>query len=234
MLNNYLQFEDNENFFQFGTDYLKKNSNCVNKPLYPQASFTEAIKEIKEKNDPNEITFKFDFPVINERQWITPKQEEAACEDECSSWMNEFSYSLGCPFDSSDSSVTKYCSNDSKSNSIGDSDSCKNGDTSFDSTPQMKNLNTEAGLQETDLNKLLDDVILAGPTDPFDNKKRLHFTKKNGKRRMRKSIYQIKILKQEFKKNNYWTKEDMIAVGKKSGLEHSQVYKWYWEQRKRK
>lgn len=50
---------------------------------------------------------------------------------------------------------------------------------------------------------------------------------------MRKSIYQLNVLKQEFKRNNTWTKEDMIAVGKKSGLEHYQVYKWYWENNKK-
>ena len=50
---------------------------------------------------------------------------------------------------------------------------------------------------------------------------------------MRKSVYQVKILKQEYKRNSSWTKEDMLEVGKKSGLTHYQVYKWYWEQQKK-
>jgi hypothetical protein len=50
---------------------------------------------------------------------------------------------------------------------------------------------------------------------------------------MRKSVYQVKILKHEYIKNSSWTKEDMLEVGKLSGLTHYQVYKWYWEQKKK-
>jgi hypothetical protein len=63
-------------------------------------------------------------------------------------------------------------------------------------------------------------------------KETLDITKKNNSKRMRKSVYQVKILKEEYKRNSSWTKEDMLEVGKKSGLTHYQVYKWYWEQKK--
>lgn len=89
-------------------------------------------------------------------------------------------------------------------------------------------------LPTTDLNKFLDDVVFPGPAEPSCvNKTKLNFTKKH-KKRMRKSIYQVKVLKQEYKLNPNWEKEDMIAVGKKAGLEYHQVYKWYWEQSNRR
>lgn len=86
----------------------------------------------------------------------------------------------------------------------------------------------------TDLNKLVDDVICSAPLEPITPiTDALDIMKKNDNKRMRKSVYQVKILKQEFKRNSTWTKEDMLEVGKMSGLTHYQVYKWYWEQQKK-
>lgn len=86
----------------------------------------------------------------------------------------------------------------------------------------------------TDLNKLVDDVLCSAPLEPISPiSDALDIMKKNDSKRMRKSVYQVKILKQEFKRNPSWTKEDMLEVGKKSGLTHYQVYKWYWEQQKK-
>mmetsp|Transcript_28747 Transcript_28747/g.32866 ORF Transcript_28747/g.32866 Transcript_28747/m.32866 type:complete len:81 (+) Transcript_28747:487-729(+) len=60
----------------------------------------------------------------------------------------------------------------------------------------------------------------------------IKINKKNSKR-MRKSIYQVKVLKEEFKLSSSWSKDDMLLIGKKSGLSYYQVYKWYWEQQKK-
>ena len=85
----------------------------------------------------------------------------------------------------------------------------------------------------TDLNKLVDDVISSAPLESITPiQDTLDITKNNTNKRMRKSVYQVKILKKEYNFNSSWTKEDMLDVGKKSGLTHYQVYKWYWEQKK--
>mmetsp|Transcript_18581 Transcript_18581/g.21348 ORF Transcript_18581/g.21348 Transcript_18581/m.21348 type:complete len:160 (-) Transcript_18581:116-595(-) len=84
----------------------------------------------------------------------------------------------------------------------------------------------------TDLNKYLDDIVFSTPSEPIGAfAETLDFQKKS--KRMRKSVYQVRILQDEFQRNSSWTKEDMIVVGKKSGLNHYQVYKWYWEQVKK-
>lgn len=77
-------------------------------------------------------------------------------------------------------------------------------------------------------------MICSAPLEPITPiTDALDIMKKNDNKRMRKSVYQVKILKQEFKRNSTWTKEDMLEVGKMSGLTHYQVYKWYWEQQKK-
>lgn len=83
---------------------------------------------------------------------------------------------------------------------------------------------------KTDLNKYVEDILFFNEEPSVSNEAcQVQVTKKN-KKRMRKSAFQVKILEQEFKSNQDWTKEDMKAVCTKSGLEHSQVYKWYWDQ----
>ena len=53
------------------------------------------------------------------------------------------------------------------------------------------------------------------------------------KRRQRKNKDQVKILEQEYKKNNNWTREYIKKVSQKLGLRECQVYKWHWDQRKK-
>lgn len=48
--------------------------------------------------------------------------------------------------------------------------------------------------------------------------------------RIKKSPSQLRILKAELKKSNYWTKERCARLSDKTGLSASQFYKWAWDQ----
>jgi len=54
------------------------------------------------------------------------------------------------------------------------------------------------------------------------------------RRRKRKSIEQLKMLVNEYKKNPNWNKNTMSEVAKRTGLSEAQVYKWSWDQKKKK
>ena len=54
------------------------------------------------------------------------------------------------------------------------------------------------------------------------------------KRRKRKTLDQMKILMEEFLKNPNWPKSIMSEVASKVGLSEAQVYKWGWDQKKKK
>jgi hypothetical protein len=51
--------------------------------------------------------------------------------------------------------------------------------------------------------------------------------------RRRKNKEQVKILQNEYTKNNNWTRAFMKDLAKKVGLKASQVYKWNWDQKKK-
>ena len=54
------------------------------------------------------------------------------------------------------------------------------------------------------------------------------------KKRRRKSNVQIRILKQELDCDDSWSKEKIFKVSKMTGLSESQVYKWCWDQKKKR
>ncbi len=54
------------------------------------------------------------------------------------------------------------------------------------------------------------------------------------RRRKRKSIDQLKMLYNEYKKNPNWNKTTMAEMALKTGLSEAQVYKWSWDQKKKK
>eukprot|EP01022_Parablepharisma_sp_SALTPOND_P000853 TRINITY_DN105147_c1_g1_i1.p1 TRINITY_DN105147_c1_g1~~TRINITY_DN105147_c1_g1_i1.p1 ORF type:complete len:322 (+),score=25.01 TRINITY_DN105147_c1_g1_i1:310-1275(+) len=54
------------------------------------------------------------------------------------------------------------------------------------------------------------------------------------RRRKRKSIEQLKVLYNEYKKNSNWNKATMAEMAEKTGLSEAQVYKWSWDQKKKK
>lgn len=54
------------------------------------------------------------------------------------------------------------------------------------------------------------------------------------KKRKRKSNVQLKLLKQELENEDFWDKEKISQVSSATGLSESQVYKWFWDQKKKK
>ena len=54
------------------------------------------------------------------------------------------------------------------------------------------------------------------------------------KKRRRKSNVQLRILKNELDSDENWSKEKIFKVSKLTGLSESQVYKWCWDQKKKK
>lgn len=53
------------------------------------------------------------------------------------------------------------------------------------------------------------------------------------KKRKRKSSAQIKVLKQELEREGNWSKEKIAEMSELTGLSQSQVYKWWWDQKKK-
>ena len=54
------------------------------------------------------------------------------------------------------------------------------------------------------------------------------------RKRKRKSQDQLKTLMREFDRNANWSKETLLDVSKKTGLSEAQVYKWGWDQKRKK
>ncbi len=54
------------------------------------------------------------------------------------------------------------------------------------------------------------------------------------RKRKRKSGDQLKTLMREFDNNPNWSKETLLEVSRKTGLSEAQVYKWGWDQKKKK
>lgn len=53
------------------------------------------------------------------------------------------------------------------------------------------------------------------------------------RKRKRKSTAQIKILKAEFDLEPNWSKDKIAEMSERTGLSQSQVYKWWWDQKKK-
>mmetsp|Transcript_64315 Transcript_64315/g.73834 ORF Transcript_64315/g.73834 Transcript_64315/m.73834 type:complete len:462 (+) Transcript_64315:603-1988(+) len=54
------------------------------------------------------------------------------------------------------------------------------------------------------------------------------------RKRKRKSPEQLNFLAVEFEKNPYWSKEKTMMLADKTGLSEAQVYKWSWDQRRKR
>lgn len=44
----------------------------------------------------------------------------------------------------------------------------------------------------------------------------------------------MKLLQEEYEKNPAWSKVTMLEVAQKTGLSEAQVYKWGWDQKRKK
>lgn len=54
------------------------------------------------------------------------------------------------------------------------------------------------------------------------------------RKRKRKSGDQLKTLMREFERNPSWSKDTLLEVSRKTGLSEAQVYKWGWDQKRKK
>lgn len=57
------------------------------------------------------------------------------------------------------------------------------------------------------------------------------FENKISASRIKKSNTQIQLLKKTFQENQNWSKSKVNELSKMAGLKHTQVYKWYWDQK---
>eukprot|EP00347_Sterkiella_histriomuscorum_P001796 403370646 len=64
-----------------------------------------------------------------------------------------------------------------------------------------------------------------------DSNDKSHCSAEENKRRKNKD--QVKILQNEYSKQNNWTRPFMNDLAKRTGLKRSQVYKWNWDQKKK-
>ena len=85
-------------------------------------------------------------------------------------------------------------------------------------------------LQKQDLGDNYDLQRLEGDDDFLLN----NMNSNEAKKRRRKSNVQIRILKQELDCDENWSKEKIFKVSKMTGLSESQVYKWCWDQKKKR
>lgn len=56
-------------------------------------------------------------------------------------------------------------------------------------------------------------------------------TKMSQNNRIKKSNFQVSYLKKCFQENNVWSKSKIEEISRCTSLKHTQVYKWYWDQK---
>lgn len=227
----------NTHFFNLTSDWLvaKKNhlniENAFTCPSFGNTSETVATGEIK---------FKFYFQDSLKKIFGPSYDSCSSDKDEFSSVLNDRDQS----FDESDSFYSQSdsiqessytsCQNDKKTeektlNSSACSDSPKGAFTSV-----FEHVNYSTEILMADLNQWVDFILDSTPIGIEDDQvKPIAVNSQGSKKRMRKSIYQMKILNKEYKLNNNWDKEQMNYISNLTGLSHYQVYKWFWEQKKK-
>jgi hypothetical protein len=84
---------------------------------------------------------------------------------------------------------------------------------------------------DTNLNFFIEDMLKNCPCDNLIKKQRI-YKAKNIKRK-RKTKTQIRLLEKEFKKNSSWDKDEIKRLSVMLDLNRDQVYKWYWDQKKK-
>ena len=83
----------------------------------------------------------------------------------------------------------------------------------------------------TDMNVFIGDMLKCCPCDTLVKKQRI-YKAKNIKRK-RKTRSQLKTLEKEFKNNPNWDKDDITRLSKTLNLTRDQVYKWFWDTKKK-
>lgn len=134
--------------------------------------------------------------------------------------------------DSSNSSKKSYESlftmvEDKNSYEIGNG----NDEVTVKNNYDLVNLNRIISDEYTNLDLFIGDMLKSCPCDNLVKKQRI-YKAKNIKRK-RKTKSQIKVLEREFKINSSWDKEDFKRLSTTLVLNRDQVYKWFWDQKKK-
>ena len=95
----------------------------------------------------------------------------------------------------------------------------------------LVNIDSIISNKETDLNNFIEDMLKSCPCDNLVKRQRI-YKAKNIKRK-RKTKSQILVLETELLNNPTWMKEDFKRLSEVLSLNRDQVYKWYWDQRKK-
>ena len=83
----------------------------------------------------------------------------------------------------------------------------------------------------TDMNNFIGDMLKSCPCDMTDKSNRIY--KANNIKRKRKTKVQIRQLEKELIKSSIWEKEDFKRLSVTLGLTRDQVYKWFWDQKRK-
>lgn len=86
--------------------------------------------------------------------------------------------------------------------------------STYSDVHELQEIHDVVHSSKTDLNRFVEDLLFStGQDSILSEDVEVEVTKKNTKR-MRKSIYQVKILEAEYKLNQDWAKDDIIEVSK--------------------
>ena len=107
----------------------------------------------------------------------------------------------------------------------------ENDSLTTENNKDLVNLDKIISDKETDLNNFIEDMLKNCPCDNLIKKQRI-YKAKNIKRK-RKTKTQIKTLERELQRNPTWLKEDFKRLSEELSLNRDQVYKWYWDQKKK-
>jgi len=72
------------------------------------------------------------------------------------------------------------------------------------------------------------------PQFPIHPKEEEPQKKKSLGKRKRKTEQELAVLRSEFKKDHLWDKEKVAEIAVKCGLDEAQVYKWWWDQTRKR
>ncbi|EAR85438.1 hypothetical protein TTHERM_00441860 (macronuclear) [Tetrahymena thermophila SB210] len=99
------------------------------------------------------------------------------------------------------------------------------------------NLSNSHNSKKHSQNQLLNEQGDNNDCDQLDNQEsslQNQSTSHEIRKRKRKNNDQLKILKIEYQKGGFWGKEKILEVAQITGLSESQVYKWCWDQKKKR
>lgn len=228
----------NTPFFNMNLDWTAMKTNLA----IVEDTFTYSpFGIITERWETGQIKFKFNLQNSSKNDLSPCYNSSTNDKDEFSSILNDWDVtseeSSREYFLSSSGQKSGYtsCQIERKTDEKTPNSSVYSDDLKDAFTSKSDNYKYQNTFLTADLNQLVDFILDSTPSGTDDDQINPITIKAEGsKKRMRKSIYQMKVLCHEYKRNNNWDKEHINVISKKTGLSHYQVYKWFWEQEKKK